>query len=133
MKQLTCVLQLVKAQIMENDIPVFVIAFHTQEMHAFRDPKTGSVVVGADDRIKQCSYVVVMTRLEEELDNEETGGWKIIDVRLHALSLRFTDTKIYTDGKKGICLNDTEMQHEKFTTAHSGSSPLTTLFCETLS
>ena len=67
---------------LENEVPVFVIAFHTQEMHAFRDPKTGSVVVGADDRIKQCSYVVVMTRLEEELDNEETGGWKIIDVCL---------------------------------------------------
>lgn len=84
---MTRLVQLVKAQILENDIPVFVIAFHTQELHAFRDPKSGEVVVGAEDRIRQCSYVVVMTRIEEQLDNEETGGWKIIDVSLDSFGL----------------------------------------------
>lgn len=71
---------LVKAQVLENDIPVFVISFHTQEMHCFRDPKTGEVKLGADDRVASCGYVAVLTRLEDELDNPETGGWKIIDV-----------------------------------------------------
>lgn len=50
-------------------------------MHVFRDPKTGEVAAGAEDKIRQCNYVVVLTRVEEELDNEETGGYKIIDVR----------------------------------------------------
>lgn len=71
---------LVKAQVLENDIPVFVIAFHTQEILCYRNPKDGKVVMGADDRVKNCGYVCVLTRVEEELDNEETGGWKIIDV-----------------------------------------------------
>lgn len=72
---------LVRAQILENEVPVFVVAFHTQEILCYRNPKNGQVVMGADDRVKNCGYVVIITRLEAELDNEETGGWKIIDVR----------------------------------------------------
>jgi import inner membrane translocase subunit TIM44 len=65
---------------LENDVNVFVVSFRTQEIINFRDPKTGEVVVGDENRIEQCGYVAVMTRLEEELDNEVTGGWKIIDM-----------------------------------------------------
>lgn len=49
-------------------------------MITFRDPKTGEIAVGDENRIEQCGYVAVMTRIEEELENEETGGWKIIDM-----------------------------------------------------
>jgi import inner membrane translocase subunit TIM44 len=66
-------------KVLENDTNVFVISFRTQEIINFRDPKTGEVVIGDENKIEQCGYVMVMTRIEEELDNEETAGWKVID------------------------------------------------------
>ena len=50
-------------------------------MLIFRNAKTGEIVVGTEDRVEQCHYAAVITRLEEELDNELTGGWKVIEVR----------------------------------------------------
>lgn len=38
-------------------------------------------MVGAEDKVEQCHYAAVVTRVEEELDNELTGGWKIVEVR----------------------------------------------------
>ncbi|RPD64357.1 mitochondria import inner membrane translocase TIM44 subunit [Lentinus tigrinus ALCF2SS1-7] len=67
-------------KILENNIPVFVITFATQEMLLFRNAKTGEIVVGSEDRVEQCHYAAVITRLEEELDNELTGGWKIVEM-----------------------------------------------------
>ncbi len=68
-------------KILENDIPVFVITFATQEMLLFRNAKSGEIVVGAEDRVEQCHYAAVITRVQEELDNELTGGWKVVEVR----------------------------------------------------
>lgn len=48
----------------------------------FRNAKTGEVAVGAPDRVEQCSYGAVLTRIEDELDNELTGGWKVVEVRI---------------------------------------------------
>ena len=42
--------------------------------------KTGEIVVGAEDRVEQCMYAAVITRIPEELDNELTGGWKVIEM-----------------------------------------------------
>ncbi|KAJ3743297.1 mitochondria import inner membrane translocase TIM44 subunit [Lentinula raphanica] len=67
-------------KILDNDIPVFVIQFNTQEILLFRNAKTKEVMVGAEDRVEQCIYVAVVTRVEEELGNELTGGWKIIEM-----------------------------------------------------
>jgi len=50
-------------------------------MLLFRDAKTGEIVVGADDKVEQCTYIAAITRIPEELDNELTGGWKVIEVR----------------------------------------------------
>ena len=69
-------------KILENEIPVFVVTFATQEMLLFRNAKTREIVVGAEDRVEQCHYAAVVTRVEEELDNELTGGWKVIEVSL---------------------------------------------------
>lgn len=69
------------AKILENDVHVFVVAWRTQEVLAYRDIKTNEVTVGDENKIQQVGYVAVLTRVEEELDNEETGGWKVIDVR----------------------------------------------------
>ena len=68
-------------KILENEVPVFVITFTTQEMLLFRNAKTKEIMVGAEDRVEQCHYAAVVTRAEEELDNELTGGWKVIEVR----------------------------------------------------
>lgn len=70
-----------QGKILENDVPVFVITFTTQEMLIFRNSKTREVVIGAENKVDQCHYAAVITRAEEELDNELTGGWKIVEVR----------------------------------------------------
>ena len=66
---------------LEDNTPVYVITFTTQEVLLFRDRKTREVVIGAEDRVEQCNYAAVITRVEEELENELTGGWKVIEVR----------------------------------------------------
>ena len=50
----------------------------------FRNAKTGEIAVGADNKVEQCVYIAVLTRLEEELTNDLTGGWKVIEVGLFA-------------------------------------------------
>jgi hypothetical protein len=67
-------------KILDNNIPVFVITFATQEMLLFRNAKTREIVVGAEDKVEQCQYAAVITRVEEDLANELTGGWKVIEV-----------------------------------------------------
>ncbi|KAJ6534634.1 import inner membrane translocase subunit tim44 [Mycena vulgaris] len=67
-------------KILENDLPVFVIQFSTQEVLLFRNAKTREIVVGAEDRVEQCTYFAAVTRIEEELGNELTGGWKVIEM-----------------------------------------------------
>jgi hypothetical protein len=66
---------------LEDNTPVYVITFTTQEVLLFRDRKTREVAVGAENRVEQCNYAAVITRVEEELENEVTGGWKVIEVR----------------------------------------------------
>ena len=68
-------------KILDNELPVLVVTFSTQEVLLFRNAKTGEVVVGSEDKVEQCVYGAVITRVEEELDNELTGGWKVIEVR----------------------------------------------------
>ncbi|KAF8906240.1 import inner membrane translocase subunit tim44 [Gymnopilus junonius] len=68
------------AKILENDIPIFLITFATQEMMLFRNVMTREVVVGAENKVEQCTYVAAVTRVPEELDNELTGGWKVVEM-----------------------------------------------------
>jgi import inner membrane translocase subunit TIM44 len=58
-------------------------------MLLFRDAKTREVVVGAENRVEQCTYVAAITRAEEELNNELTGGWKVIEVCTLAIIFYF--------------------------------------------
>jgi mitochondrial import inner membrane translocase subunit TIM44 len=94
---------------LEDDIPVYVITFTTQEVLLFRDRKTREVVVGAEDRVEQCNYAAVITRVEEELENELTGGWKVIEVRgFFSLSRVRTGTDDGIDGTSvGACISIT--------------------------
>ncbi|KAF9454279.1 TIM44 subunit of mitochondria import inner membrane translocase [Macrolepiota fuliginosa MF-IS2] len=67
------------AKILDNNVPIFLITFVTQEVLMFRNAKTGEITIGADNKVEQCVYVAAITRVEEELDNELTGGWKVIE------------------------------------------------------
>ncbi|EGO22264.1 hypothetical protein SERLADRAFT_451135 [Serpula lacrymans var. lacrymans S7.9] len=67
-------------KILENNVPVFVITFATQEVLLFRNAKTREVIVGAEDKVEQCMYAAVVTRVAEELGNELTGGWKVVEM-----------------------------------------------------
>lgn len=74
-------LQVSDGKILENEVPVFIITFATQEVLLFRNAKTGEAMVGADNKVEQCTYVAAITRIPEDLGNEVTGGWKVIEVR----------------------------------------------------
>ncbi|KAI0295357.1 import inner membrane translocase subunit tim44 [Multifurca ochricompacta] len=52
----------------------------TGQVLLFRDLKTREVVVGSEDRVEQCNYAAVVTRVEDELENELTGGWRVIEM-----------------------------------------------------
>ncbi|KAJ2849925.1 protein translocase subunit [Coemansia brasiliensis] len=68
------------ARVLENDVPVIVITFQTQENNIFRDKKTGEVVVGSEDVIEACQYVSIFTKVPENADDPVTNGWKMIDL-----------------------------------------------------
>lgn len=68
------------AKILENHLPVFIVHFATQEVLLFRNAKTGEIMVGAENKVEQVQYAAVMARVEGELDNELTGGWKFLEM-----------------------------------------------------
>ena len=72
--------QITAGKMLENDVPVFVVTFATQEVLCFKNAKTGEAVVGAEDRVEQCHYAAVITRVEDEIENELTAGWKIVEM-----------------------------------------------------
>ncbi|WFD24125.1 protein translocase subunit [Malassezia equina] len=74
-------IEIVQGKILETGpLPVLVISFQTQELMYFKDPKTGEVVEGSVEQANLCRYAMVLTRVQEEVENEVTGGWKIIEL-----------------------------------------------------
>ncbi|EPQ31166.1 uncharacterized protein PFL1_01354 [Pseudozyma flocculosa PF-1] len=73
-------IEILQAKMLENNVAVLVVSFTSQELMFFKDPKTGEVAAGSADRAEMCRYAMVLTRLEEELDNEITGGWKVVEL-----------------------------------------------------
>jgi len=63
----------------ETEVPVFVVACRSQEVHLYRHAKTGELAAGVEDRIQQCTYAAVITRIADEVQNQETKGYRIID------------------------------------------------------
>ncbi|KAI6117463.1 hypothetical protein EV401DRAFT_1863693 [Pisolithus croceorrhizus] len=68
------------AKILENEVPVFVVTFSTQEMLLFRNPVSREIIIGAENRVEQCVYAAVLTRVAEEVSDELTGGWKVVEM-----------------------------------------------------
>lgn len=100
--------QVLEAKLLENDVPVFIVTFATQEMLLFRNAKTRELVVGAENKVEQCTYVAVVTRIPEELDNELTAGWKVVEVRSSPSFLDYSRPLMSSsaDGqKKRSCLS----------------------------
>ncbi|PWN32163.1 Tim44-domain-containing protein [Meira miltonrushii] len=72
--------EILQARMLENDVPVVVVSFSSQELMYFKDAKTGEILAGREDQADLCRYAMVLTRLEEEMDNEITGGWKVVEL-----------------------------------------------------
>ena len=65
---------------LEDEVPVLTVTFSTQEVLLFRNALTREIIVGAEDKVEQCMYGAVLTRVEADVANPTTGGWKIIEV-----------------------------------------------------
>ncbi|KAJ3213102.1 protein translocase subunit [Dinochytrium kinnereticum] len=67
---------------LEEQIPVAILSFGTQEILLFRDRKTGEIKLGNEDHIDQAFYAIAMTKAQivdpEATFNPATAGWKII-------------------------------------------------------
>lgn len=62
-----------------QDIPVLVIGCRAQEIQLYRSIKSGEVAAGHESNILMSSYAMVFTRDPENVEDEETEGWKIIE------------------------------------------------------
>ncbi|WPG99729.1 mitochondrial import inner membrane translocase subunit tim44 [Acrodontium crateriforme] len=67
-----------------GDIPVFVIMCRTQEVHVYRNKKSGELAAGMEDKVQQVTYAIGVTRIPEDVSNPETRGWKLIELQKSA-------------------------------------------------
>lgn len=71
---------------LNDEVPVFVATFQTQEIFCFRNAITKEIAAGSPNEVVGVNYAVVIGRVEEELDDEVTGGWKVLEVSPSHLS-----------------------------------------------
>jgi import inner membrane translocase subunit TIM44 len=62
-----------------SDVPVIVVSCRAQEIHLYRNVKSGKVAAGTEDNIQLSTYALVLTRVPEEFGNEITDGWKVLE------------------------------------------------------
>ncbi|CAK1355584.1 Mitochondrial import inner membrane translocase subunit tim44 [Cercospora beticola] len=67
-----------------GEIPVFVLMCRTQEVHVYRNAKSGELAAGMEDKVQQVTYAIGVTRIPEEVSNPETRGWKFIEMQKSA-------------------------------------------------
>lgn len=71
---------IVQAKLRQPDNqPMYVIACRAQETNYYKSLKTEEVAAGVPDQVLLSPYVMVVTRIPEDMDNEETHGWKILE------------------------------------------------------
>lgn len=80
---------------LDNNVPVFLVTFATQELLLYRNAKTGEAVVGSEDAVDSCRYAIVLTRVDTELENPLTGGWKVVEV---SIQISLKRVVLMTDG-----------------------------------
>ena len=72
--------EIVSAKLLQpQDIPVLVVSCRAQEINLYRKVKTGEIAAGSEDNILMSTYAMVFTRDAEQIDDEETEGWKILE------------------------------------------------------
>lgn len=75
---------ILNARLLENEIPVFIITCRTQEVHVYKDRKTGGLMAGMDDKVQLVTYAIGVTRIPEDVNNPETRGWRLIELQKSA-------------------------------------------------
>lgn len=71
---------IVSAKLLQpQDIPVLVVSCRAQEISLYRKLKTGEIAAGSEDNILMSTYAMVFTRDPEQIDDDETEGWKILE------------------------------------------------------
>lgn len=67
-----------------GEVPVFVLMARTQEVHVYKNKKTGELAAGMEDKVQQVTYAIGVTRIPEEVANPETRGWRLIELQKSA-------------------------------------------------
>lgn len=75
---------ILNVRLLENEIPVFIITCRTQEVHVYKDRKTGNLMAGMDDKVQLVTYAIGVTRIPEDVANPETKGWRLIELQKSA-------------------------------------------------
>ncbi|KAK4204054.1 putative import inner membrane translocase subunit tim44 [Triangularia verruculosa] len=71
-----------KARMLDpGEIPVFVITCRTQEVHVYRNAKSGKLAAGMEDKVQLVTYAIGITRIPEDVNNPETRGWRLIEMQ----------------------------------------------------
>ncbi|KAK3341141.1 hypothetical protein B0T25DRAFT_557485 [Lasiosphaeria hispida] len=73
---------ILKARMLEpGEIPVFIITCRTQEVHVYRNAKSGQLAAGMEDKVQLVTYAIGITRIAEDVNNPETRGWRLIEMQ----------------------------------------------------
>ena len=64
-----------------GEIPVFILTCRTQEVHVYRNAKSGNLAAGMEDKVQQVTYAIGVTRTPEDVNNPETRGWRLIEMQ----------------------------------------------------
>ncbi|KAF1833581.1 Tim44-domain-containing protein [Decorospora gaudefroyi] len=67
-----------------GEIPAFILTCRTQEVHVYRNAKSGELASGMDDKVQQVTYAIGVTRIPEDVNNPETRGWRLIELQKSA-------------------------------------------------
>jgi len=67
-----------------GEVPVFIVTARTQEVHVYRDRKTGALAAGMEDRVQLVTYAIGVTRVPEDVRNRDTRGWRLIELQKSA-------------------------------------------------
>ncbi|KAF2735222.1 Tim44-domain-containing protein [Polyplosphaeria fusca] len=76
---------ILSARLLEpGEIPVFILTCRTQEVHVYKNAKSGELAAGMDDKVQQVTYAIGVTRIPEDVNNPETRGWRLIELQKSA-------------------------------------------------
>jgi import inner membrane translocase subunit TIM44 len=77
--------EILNARLLEpGDVPVFIVTCRTQEVHVYRNSKSGELAAGMEDKVQLVTYAIGVTRVPEDVNNPETRGWRLIELQKSA-------------------------------------------------